>query len=293
MSFKDEFAVLLSADPPAVYRALTDQAALEAWLAEHADVDLDDERYEFWGRYTPDGERGRQRLLAAEPDRLLRFAWTIGGVETTTEFTLEPGKEGGTRLTIGQTGIPTMEALMAGDTDLAILWTFWLIPANALADYLDGREPGPRYDFDALAATSETGEMRAEITIDAPPEEVFPYLIEPDKLDQWIGMGSRVDARVGGEIEIHEGQGAATIVELEPGRRLAVGWDEQPGMLVRWELVGSGGKTHLTLVHSGFDDSDPRNVGAWGGWLHGIAQLKRRLETGTVVALELWLGEAS
>jgi uncharacterized protein YndB with AHSA1/START domain len=291
MSFKDEFAVHLSADPPTVYRALTDPAALESWLAEHADVDLDAGRYEFWGRHTPDGARGRQRLVAAEPDRLVRFTWTLQGAETTVDFALEPGKEGGTRLVIGQTGIPTMEALMAGQTDRAILWTFWLVPAQALADYLDGRETGPRIDFDALAASKETGEMRVGITIDAPPERVFPYFVEPEKLDRWIGMGSRVDARVGGEIEIHEGQGAATIRELDPPHRLAVGWDEKPGMLVTWELEGSGGTTRLTVVHSGFDDDDPRDVGAWGGWMHGLAQLKRLLETGSVVDYDLWLGE--
>jgi uncharacterized protein YndB with AHSA1/START domain len=63
-------------------------------------------------------------------------------------------------------------------------------------------------------------------------------------------------------------------------------------MLVTWELEGSGGTTRLTVVHSGFDDDDdPRDVGAWGGWMHGLAQLKRLLETGSVVDHDLWLGE--
>src|SRR5215468_10849801 len=38
-----------------VHHALTDAAALRVWLAEHAEVDLP-HRYEFWGRYTPEGD---------------------------------------------------------------------------------------------------------------------------------------------------------------------------------------------------------------------------------------------
>jgi uncharacterized protein YndB with AHSA1/START domain len=44
----------LAAPVAEVRRALTDPAALRVWLAEHAEVDLP-HRYEFWGRYTPDG----------------------------------------------------------------------------------------------------------------------------------------------------------------------------------------------------------------------------------------------
>ena len=42
------------APPKVVYEALTDPAALRVWLAEHAEVDLPG-KYEFWGRFTPDG----------------------------------------------------------------------------------------------------------------------------------------------------------------------------------------------------------------------------------------------
>lgn len=54
----------IGAPPEAVYTALTDAAALRAWLTEHAEVALDHGVYEFWGRFTLEGERGRQRLLA-------------------------------------------------------------------------------------------------------------------------------------------------------------------------------------------------------------------------------------
>jgi hypothetical protein len=50
----------IGAPPEAVYAALTEAAAQRAWLAECAEVSLDDGAFEFWGRYTPEGERGRR-----------------------------------------------------------------------------------------------------------------------------------------------------------------------------------------------------------------------------------------
>ena len=55
---------VVPAPPKVVYEALTDPAALRVWLAEHAEVDLPG-KYEFWGRYTPDGD-------AAAPARAAR-----------------------------------------------------------------------------------------------------------------------------------------------------------------------------------------------------------------------------
>jgi hypothetical protein len=66
--------VPIGAPPESVYSALTDPGALEAWLAEHAEVSLKEGRYGFWGRYTPEGEPGRQWLLEFEPGR----AWAAG-----------------------------------------------------------------------------------------------------------------------------------------------------------------------------------------------------------------------
>ncbi len=45
-----------------MHHALTDATALRTWLAEYAEVDLP-ERYEFWGRYTPEGDVPHQRPL--------------------------------------------------------------------------------------------------------------------------------------------------------------------------------------------------------------------------------------
>ena len=44
--------VTVNATAERTWAALTDSAALQAWFAEHAAIDLDEGRYDFWGQYT-------------------------------------------------------------------------------------------------------------------------------------------------------------------------------------------------------------------------------------------------
>jgi Uncharacterized conserved protein len=87
-----------------VYEALTDPAALRSWLAEHADVDLPG-KYEFWGRFTPDGAEPHQRVLHVD-ERTIRFAWTVDGVESTVQFELAEDEDG-TLVTLSQSDLPS------------------------------------------------------------------------------------------------------------------------------------------------------------------------------------------
>jgi uncharacterized protein YndB with AHSA1/START domain len=269
-------SVPIAAPPAAVYAALTDAAALRAWLAEHAEVNTDERVFEFWGRYTPDGERGRQRLLGFEPGRRLSFGWQLHGAGTEVAVELEPG-DGGTVLTLAHSGVPPLRSGGYSMRDLMMLSL-----AN-LASYCEGRELGPRCDFTALG----TGQPRASADIGAPPGQVFAALIEPGQLDRWIAEHAEVEPRVGGRYDFGwDGGGPVKILELEPGRVLSYSWEDTWGSdatseatVVRWELDGSQGRTRLTIVHSGFAPgrrTDDYQV----GWLEFLVSLKRMLEVG-------------
>jgi uncharacterized protein YndB with AHSA1/START domain len=268
----------LAAPPEAVYRALTDPAALRTWLAEQAEVSLPEGRFEFWGRSVPGGERGRQRLLAAEPDRLLRFAWLPAGEETVAEIRLEPRGPNDTALTLTQSGASTFEELVAGLGDRPPLHDFWRLSIANLASHLEGRELAPRHDF----SRSRRTEARVEIDIDAPPERVYASLIEPEQLNRWIAGDAEVDPRVGGHIAYSRGATPMKILELEPGRALAHTWGfGGHETVVRWELEGSGGRTHLTVVHSGWSEERPTDADQTdAGWGAFLAELKRMHELG-------------
>ena len=276
------FRVHIGAGPGAVYAALTDAAALRAWLAEHAEVSLPSGGegagvFEFWGRYTPEGERGRQRLLGAEPGRRLAFTWALQGAETEVDITLEP-EDGGTLATLTHSGVPPRpsgDSYWVGDLLMLSL-------AN-LASYCEGRSIGPRCDFTALGGT----EARGSTDIDAPAADVFASLIEPAQLNRWIATQARVEPEAGGRYDFGWDHGPVKILELEPGRVLAYSWqhswDDGAGpeaTAVRWELEGSQGRTHLTIVHSGFGGDARKTDGYQLGWLEFLASLKRMHEVG-------------
>ena len=185
-------SVVMPAPPEAVHAALTDAAALRVWLTEHAEVALPD-RYEFWGRFTPDGAEPHQRVLHAG-ERNLRFAWTVDGSETTVEFTLtenEPEHDaehedaGGTLLTLTQSGdLPSFDEILADTAGpRGELETFWSLAIANLADYLSGRELTPKCDY-------TSAELRASVVIDAAPEAVFDSLTQPEQFRKWFGATS-------------------------------------------------------------------------------------------------------
>lgn len=269
--------VSIGAPPGAVYAALTGAAALQAWLAEHAEVSLDDGVFEFWGRFTPEGDHGRQRLLAAEPGRALRFSWRLQGAETQVGITFEP-QDAGTVLTLTHSGVPPRAS---GDA----YWVRDLLMLSLanLASYCEGRGIGPRCDFTAFSDS----EARASVEIAAEPGEVFESLIEPAQLNRWIAEHAEVEPRAGGRYSFGWDHGPVKILELEPDKVLAYSWrhswEDQEGpdaTVVRWELGGSQGHTHLTIVHSGFGGTGRRTDGYQLGWMEFLASLKRMHEVG-------------
>ena len=256
----------VAAPPEAVYAALTDAAALRVWLAEHAEVALPD-RYEFWGRYTPDGAEPHQRLLHADA-RTIRFAWTVDGVESTVSFELAED-EGGTLLTLSHSDLPGFEEVLA-DTAGArgALQTFWSLAIANLADYLAGRDLTPKCDF-------TSAELRDSVVIDAAPEAVFDSLTQPEQFCTWSGANVDIEPYVGGRFAMGGFEldpGGAKFVEFEPGRKATLRFAD--GITQGWELEGSDGKTRLTFVQSGFDPDNPPYPG-WIGWLGGVAALRR------------------
>jgi uncharacterized protein YndB with AHSA1/START domain len=265
----------IAAPPSAVYTALTSTDALERWLAEHADAAPADGRFEFWGRYTPQGERGHHRLLAARPGEALSFAWTLDDVETTVAIELAPDGDGRTALELRQDGLPTLDELMnpQGRRDgRHAMHTYWNLALANLAEHAEGRSLTPKVDF----SSGRSATIHVELDIAAAPERVFESLIDPDQIEQWFGWRAEVEPHVGGRMAFGvDGR----ISEFEPGKVLVYGDGE--GSVVRWELADSGGQTHLTFVQSGYSATELDSAAQHeAGWLAGLAELRRMHELG-------------
>ncbi|NBE96908.1 SRPBCC domain-containing protein [Nonomuraea sp. KC401] len=247
-----------------VRHALTDPAALRVWLAEHAEVALPG-TFAFWGRSIPEGDAPHQRPLHAD-ERTLRFAWLLDGEETTTEFTLEEDGDA-TIVAVSQTHFDFQDVI-TGKSIRGVLQTFWCCALANLAEHLEGRELTPRIDF-------TTTEMRARLTIGASPSDVFDSLTDSEAVTRWFGYPIEIEPYVGGRFAmggLADNPDPAKVIELEPGRKLSVDWGDAG--IGTWELEGSGGRTRLTLMQSGFDEARPPYA-AWGGFLSGLAELRR------------------
>ncbi|MFE9653114.1 SRPBCC family protein [Micromonospora sp. NPDC006431] len=269
--------VRLAAPAERVWRALTDPAELRVWFAEHAEVELP-QRYAFWGRFTPEGDAPQQRLLHAD-DHSLRFAWLLGGVETTSEIELAPQGEH-TELTLRQSHFVFSEAL-DGSTIRGVLQTWWSLALANLNAHLEGRPLLPRTDF-------TSADLRGELMIDAPMDRVWTSLTDSEQASAWFGFPIGIEPWVGGRYAMggFEAGYAAKVVDLTPGRKMSVDWG--PTGVSTWELAESGGKTKLTFVQSGFDESNPPYA-AWSGSVSGLSELRRFHEVPDWQPI--WLGE--
>ena len=121
------------------------------------------------------------------------------------------------------------------------------------------------------------------VRIDARPETVFKYLIDPERIVRWLGPVQVQDPRPGGEIKIGiatKYPGSGRIVEIDPPRRLVYtwGWDEPNHPIpsgstrVEVDLTPDGDGTHVRLRHLGLPlDAVADHTAGWQHFLDRLA----------------------
>ncbi|WP_312979302.1 SRPBCC family protein [Corynebacterium sp.] len=111
-------------------------------------------------------------------------------------------------------------------------------------------------------------------TYDAPPEDVWDALTDPDRIARWF-MPVTGDLRPGGTFEA-EGNAAGEILACDPPQLLRVSWGG-PTSIVELRLVADGGRTQLELAHNVPVEIAQNGAGAlwvgpgWDGALMGLA----------------------
>ena len=263
----------LNAAPGPVFRALTEGQDLTRWFAEHADVALSERRYDFWGRFTPgcpDRETGRHAVLDMEPDRRLGWSWNVQAADCGVVMTLLP-RDNATLLIV-------RHAIRDTSHDIALpnFEDFWCLSLENLRRHLDGRTDTVWCDFCAMG----TGDITHSVEIAGSQSEVFGALIRPDQLERWIASQAVVEPVAGGRYQFGwRSGGPVKILDLVPDERLVTTWPEQTETVVTWTLQGSGGRTRLTIVHSGFAPDEPTG-GLNAGWLNFMSWIKSMVEVG-------------
>lgn len=119
--------------------------------------------------------------------------------------------------------------------------------------------------------------------IRATPEQVFDFLVDPDKLIRWMGTAAKIDPRPGGEFWLNvTGNDVArgTYLTVDRPHRVVFswGWDGNeevpPGSsTVSFELTADGDETVVELVHSGLPGG--QNDKHLVGWTYFIDRFVR------------------
>jgi uncharacterized protein YndB with AHSA1/START domain len=119
--------------------------------------------------------------------------------------------------------------------------------------------------------------------IRATPDQVFEYLVEPDKLVRWMGVEAKIDPSPGGDFWLNvTGRDIAvgSYVEVDRPNRIVFTWgwegnDEVPpgSSTVAFTLTAVGDETLVELVHSGLSES--QNVEHTRGWAYFVDRLAR------------------
>jgi uncharacterized protein YndB with AHSA1/START domain len=137
-----------------------------------------------------------------------------------------------------------------------------------------------------VESATETNVVERELTIEASPETVWEFLVDPEKATAWMGQKASFDPRPGGayRVDVIPGHTAlGKFVEVEAPRRLVYTWGWEKGesgpnavppgsSTIEIELVPDGDGTRLRFVHRGLPDAE--SIASHGhGWDHYLARL--------------------
>jgi uncharacterized protein YndB with AHSA1/START domain len=134
-----------------------------------------------------------------------------------------------------------------------------------------------------MDTATDTAVYERTIAIDASPETVWEFFVDPEKLLRWKGINAELDARAGGNYycEVIPGHVArGEFVELDKPNRLVFtwGWDGNEGVpprssTIEVELAADGNGTSLRFVHKNLPSAEAVASHAQG-WDHYLPRLE-------------------
>ena len=129
---------------------------------------------------------------------------------------------------------------------------------------------------------SEINAVVSERHIEAPPETVFAFLVDPHRMVRWIGTRAELDPRPGGVFAVDvtgPARARGEYVEVVPPLRIVFtfGWEGDPALppgssTVEITLTPDATGTSLRLVHRGITTAEMREQHSLG-WNHYVGRL--------------------
>ena len=273
--FEVELAIDIKAAPDKAWQALTDWQQLNSWLSDKADVDLGAGRFQMCGRHLPDSPcdgSDRFSLAGHEAGNSLQLNWDYRGESTRLEFSLEYTGEG-CRVQLAHTNVPRR-----GETEITMI-EYWQWVLLALRGYCENGNAPTLFEFGVPQAA---GQLEVSIDIAADRAKVWETLATSEGLKGIFGGdGPVVEMQEGGKYSYGwgEGEGPTKVISFSPNELIHTDWyhGKDPETFITWKLSGSGGRTRLTLVHSGFT-TDKQKHDYEAGWFHFLVELREIAE---------------
>lgn len=262
------------------WRAISDTRELQIWFAQQVNIDVEQSELSFGGKCVPFlryDERPEQKILAVNPEEMtLCFTWPVrrrDGDLTETEVHFRVSQmDDHSRLDVDH--IFNEDDL--SDDDLRNLWTLLL---NGYVFHMEGASAWVRPEF-----THKRGkDFRLEFWTTAKREEVYETLTTVDGIRGFFAPQVKtIELKEGGLLDL--GWDQLPVVEVEENVKFSFGWrevaDEDPNLVVRWELKDEGNGTRVSLTEGSFSEPVVLSSRAdYDGWAAVMNDLKRFLET--------------
>ena len=141
-----------------------------------------------------------------------------------------------------------------------------------------------------MQTETTAADVVVEKEIDARPEIVFGYFVEPDKMVGWFGREASLEAHPGGVYRVRvndQAHAMGEFVEVDPPRRVVFtfGWEGDPENgpgkgTVEVTLTPKGDGTLVRLIHRGLSGGTETEESHRDGWQHYLDRLAIRVPGG-------------